>query len=110
MQRFLIIATNCAVLALLLIGLPAATHVQFGDWQLASASIGRRLLFWGLTLAATGNLVAGLAVVKGRKNKTLCWEWTAIFAGLLLVGWAFARGDFSFNWLRNGLLWLQSHS
>jgi len=71
MQRFLIIATNCALLALLLIGLPAATHAQWGDWQIASVSTGRRLLFGGLAIGTAGNILAGLAIVKGRKGKIL---------------------------------------
>ncbi|HLX94117.1 MAG TPA: hypothetical protein VKU37_00070 [Verrucomicrobiae bacterium] len=109
MQRFLIIATNCALLALLLIGLPAATHVQWEDWQIASVSTGRRLLFGGLVIGTAGNILAGMALVKGRKGKILCWEWTAIFAGLLLVCWGFAHGYFNFNWLKNLLLWFQNH-
>jgi hypothetical protein len=109
MQRFLIIATNCGLLALLLIGLPAATHVEWGDWQIASATTGRRLLFWGLATGVAGNILAGLALVKGRKGKILCWEWAAIFAGLLLIGWGFTHGYFNFNWLKNLLLWFQDH-
>jgi peptidoglycan/LPS O-acetylase OafA/YrhL len=109
MQRFLIITANCALLALLLIGLPAATHMQLGDWQIASISTGRRLLFWGLAIGAVGNILAGLALVKGRKDRKLCWEWTAVFAGLLLACWGFQRGYFNFNWLKQILLWLQNH-
>jgi len=109
MQRFLIITTNCAWLALLLIGLPAASRVQWGDWQIASVSTGRQLLFWGLALATAGNILIGHTVVKGRKGKILCWEWAAVFAGLLLAGWGFARHYFNFNWLKQMLLWLQDH-
>jgi len=109
MQRVLIITTNCALLALLLIGLPAATHVQLGDWQIASVSTGRQLLFWGLAIGTAGNILAGFAIVKGRKDRKLCWEWTAVYAGLLLVCWGFARGDIHFNWLKDVLLWLQNH-
>ena len=48
MQRFLIITANCALLALLLIGLPAATHAQWGDWQIASVSTGRQSVVLGI--------------------------------------------------------------
>ena len=108
MQRFLIIATNCVLLALLLIGLPAATHAQFGNWQIASASVGRQLLFYGLVIAATGNILAGFTLVKGRKGKILCWEWTAVFAGLLVIYWGFTHDYFNFDWLKHVLLWLRS--
>ena len=109
MQRFLIITANCALLALLLIGLPAATHAQWGDWQIASVSTGRRLLLWGLAIAMTGNILVGHTVVKGRKGKIFCWEWAAVFAGLLLAGWAYGHGYLNFNWLKQMLLWLQNH-
>jgi hypothetical protein len=109
MQRFLIIATNCAVLALLLIGLPAATHAQLGNWQISSVSTGQQLLFWGLTAAAAGNILAALAFVKGRKGKTLCWEWAAVFGGLLLACHGFRHGYFNFNWLQQTLQWFQRH-
>jgi len=109
MQRFLIIATNCVFLAMLLIGLPAATHAQLGDWQIASASTGQELLLYGLMAGMAGNILAGLAVTKGRKGKILCWEWAAVFAGLLLIYWGFMHGCFNFQWLKRTLLWLQSH-
>jgi hypothetical protein len=109
MQRFLIVTTNCALLALLLIGLPAATREHFGDVQLSSASIGRQLMFWGLGIAAGANILAALIFVKGRKQKTLCWQWAAIFGGLWLSDYAFVRGWFNFDWLKQTLLWLQKH-
>ena len=109
MQRFLIITMNGALLALLLIGLPAATHAQLGDWQISSVATSRLLLFWGLAVAATGNVLAALAFVKGRKGKTLCWEWAAVFGGLLVAGYGYLHGYFNFNWLKQTLLWLQRH-
>jgi len=39
----------------------------------------------------------------------LCWEWAAVFVGLLLVQYAYLRGYFNFNWLKQTLLWLQKH-
>jgi hypothetical protein len=109
MQRFLIITTNCALLALLLIGLPAATRVQLGNWQISSVATGWQLLFWGLATAVAGNILAALAFVKGRKGKALCWEWAAVFGGLLLACYGYLRGYFDFNWLKQTLLWFQRH-
>jgi hypothetical protein len=109
MQRFLIIATNCALLVLLLIGLPAATHLQLGDWQLSSVSTSRRLLFWALAIAAAGNILGALWFVKGPKAKVLCWEWAAVFGGLLLAAYGYRHGYLNFEWLRRGLLWVQNH-
>jgi hypothetical protein len=109
MHRFLIITTNCALLILLLIGLPAATREHFGNVQLSSASNGRLLLFWGLGIATVANIFAALFFIKGRKYKILCWEWTAIFGALLLAYYGFTRGWFNFDWLKKILLWLQNH-
>jgi hypothetical protein len=109
MQRYLIIAINCAFLALLLIGLPAATHMQLGDWQIASGSTGQHLLFWGILIGGAGNVLAGWMVIKGRKMKILCWEWAAVFIGILVVYSGYTRGYLNFNWLKQTLLWLQNH-
>jgi hypothetical protein len=109
MKRFLIIAANCALLVFLLIGFPAATGAKLGDWQVLSAPAARLLLFAGLGTAAAGNVLAALFLIKGRKEKILCWEWSAVFGALLLVHWAFTRGYFNFEWLKQMLLWLQKH-
>jgi hypothetical protein len=109
MQRFLIITTNCALLALLLIGIPAATRERFGNLQLSSASTGQALMFWGLGIAAAANIFAALIFSKGRKQKILCWEWAAIFGGLWLAYFGFVRGVFNFEWLKQMLQWLQKH-
>ena len=109
MQRFLIITTNCALLALLLIGLPAATRERFGNVELSSASTGQALMFWGLGIAAAANILAALIFVKGRKPKILCCEWAAIFVALLLAYYGFTRGWFDFEWLKQILLWFQKH-
>jgi hypothetical protein len=39
----------------------------------------------------------------------LCWEWAAVFGGLLLACHGYLRGYFNFNWLKQALLWLQKH-
>jgi hypothetical protein len=109
MQRLLIITTNCALLLLLLIGLPAATRAHLGNVQLSSASTGRLLMFWGLGIAAAANFFAVLILARGRKQKILCVEWAAIFCVLLLAYYSFTRGYFNFDWLKHALQWLQKH-
>ncbi|MGH7976027.1 MAG: hypothetical protein ACREDS_00605 [Limisphaerales bacterium] len=109
MQRILIITTNCALLLLLLVGLPAATQTHLGNVQLSSASTGQRLMFWGLGIAVVGNILGATVFAFGRKAKILCLEWTVIFGGLLLAYYGFTRGYFNFDWLKHALQWLQKH-
>jgi hypothetical protein len=66
-------------------------------------------MLWGSALAVAGNLIGALGLVKSGKERKLCWEWTAVFAGLLLVQYAFLRGHLNFDWLKQSLLWLQKH-
>ena len=109
MQRFLIQSLNVAWLVMVFIGLPAATRAQWGSWQISSGTQTQWLMLWGLALAAGGNLVGALGWIKSRKERKLCREWTAVFVGLLLVQYAYHRGYFNFEWLKQGLLWLQKH-
>jgi hypothetical protein len=109
MQRFLIQSVNFVLLAIIFFGLPAVTGAQLGHWQISAAPQVQRLMFWGLALAAAGNAVAALGLIKSRKERKLCWEWAAVFIGLLLVQYAYLHGYFNFNWLKQALLWLQKH-
>ena len=109
MQRFLIQCINCVLLAIIFFGIPAVTGMQLGNWQISAVPQARRLMFWGLALAAAGNAVAALGLIKSRKERKLCWEWAAVFVGLLFVQFAYLRGYFNFNWLKRTLLWLQKH-
>ena len=109
MQRFLIQCVNFVLLAIIFFGLPVVTGAQFGGWQISSVLQARRLMFWGLALVAAGNSVAALGLIKSRKERKLCWEWTAVFIGLLCVQYAYLRGCFNFNWLKQTLLWVQQH-
>jgi hypothetical protein len=109
MQRVLIIIANCALLVLLLIGLPVATRDQVGNLQLSSAATGRMMMLVGLGIAAGVNVFFGLFLIKSPKNKVVCWEWAGIFAALWLVYFAFIRHYFNFDWLKKSLLWLQHH-
>ena len=108
MQRFLIKCVNFALLIIIVIGVPAVTRAQFGSFQIASAPKLQLLLFWGLSLALGGNILAAALLFKGRKERILCWEWAAVFGALLFAYNAFALGYFKFDWLKKILLWLQS--
>ena len=109
MQRFLIQCANFALLALLLIGVPAVAHAQMGDWQITPAATLHRLIFGGLLIALVGNGAAAAFLIKSRKERILCWEWAAVFGGLLAVQFAFTHGYFNFAWLKQALQWVQKH-
>ncbi len=109
MQRFLIQCVNFVLLAIIFFGVPAVAGAQFGGWQISAVPQAQRLMFWGLVLAAAGNVFAALGLIKSRKERKLCWEWTAVFIGLLLVQYAYLRSYFNFNWLKQTLLWVNKH-
>jgi hypothetical protein len=109
MQRFLIQCVNGVLLAVIFPGISAITGVQIWDWQISSVSQARELMLWGLALAAMGNALVALGLIKSRKQRKLCWEWAWVFTGLLLFQYAYLRGCFNFNWLKDMLLWFQSH-
>jgi hypothetical protein len=109
MQRFLIQCVNGVLLAIIFLGIPAVTGVQLGRWQISLASQARCLMLWGLALAVAGNVTAAWLLIKGRKERKLCWEWAAVFGALLGVEFAFVQGRLNFNWLKQILLWLQKH-
>ena len=109
MQRFFIQGANFALLVLLLIGVPAVAHAQMGDWQITPASTLHRLIFGGLLIALAGNGAAATFLNKSRKERILCWEWAAVFGGLLGIQFAFTHGYFNFAWLKQALQWVQKH-
>jgi hypothetical protein len=109
MQRFLIKCANCAVLVLIVIGIPSITRVEFRGLEIGSDEKLRLLLFWSFALAIGLNLFAGLFLVKSKKERLLCWEWAAVFGVLLFAYCAFVFGYLNFDWLKNFLLRLQSH-
>ena len=106
MPRVAIKLVNLAWLVLVFIGVPAITHASIGNWNITQASTARMLLFGGLALAAVANLLIGFAFKK-TKDRILCWEWTVIFAGLLLVQYAYSRGYLNFDWLKKFLMSLR---
>ena len=109
MQRFLIQCANFALLVLLFIGVPAVAHAQMGGWEVTPVSTLHKLIFGGLLIAIVGNGIAAGFLIKSRKERVLCWEWTAVFGGLLAVQIAFIHGYLNFEWLKHALLWTQKH-
>jgi hypothetical protein len=109
MQRFLIQIVNFSLLFVILVGVPAATHAQIGNWQISSAPTARLVIFWGLGIAAGLNVICALFFIKSQKDRKLGWEWAAIFGALWLAYFGFVRGWFNFEWLKQALLWVQKH-
>jgi hypothetical protein len=107
MRRFFITVANCVLLAVVLVGVPEVAGERFWDWRISSVPVMRTLTLWGLALAAAANAGAALFLIKGGKERKLCWEWAAIFGALLGAECAFVRGWFNFDWLKQTLLWLQ---
>jgi len=108
MQRVLIKCINCALLILIVIGIPAITRIEFHGLDLGSAPKLHLLLFCTLGLALGLNILAATFLVKNKKDRLVCWEWAAIFGILLFAYCAFVFGYFNFDWLKNFLLRLQS--
>ena len=109
MHRLLIHSVNSFLLVVILIGIPAITSARVGSLQLSSAPKAQRLTLWGLALAAVANAIAALSVVKGRKERVLCWRWIGAFLALLAVEYLHFNGYFNFDWLKKALLWVESH-
>jgi hypothetical protein len=107
MQKFLIKSVNCALLVIILIGIPAVSKSRFGSWDISSVPIAQKLTFVGLSLAIILNVLGAILFVPGPKAKALCAEWAFIFGGLLFLEYAFIQDWINFNWLKNFLVWLQ---
>jgi hypothetical protein len=109
MQRFLIQCANCALLAVVFLGIPVTAGKQIWGWQISSVPLAHELMSWGLALAAAANVMAAWSLIKSRKDRKLCREWAGVFTGLLLLQYTYAHGYFNFNWLKDMLLWFQNH-
>ena len=92
---------------IIFIGVPAITHAQIGQWNITKGGTARMLIFGGLALGAAGNVGLGM-LLKKSKDKALCWEWTAVFCGLLIVQYAYVYNYLNFNWLKKALQWVQA--
>lgn len=109
MQRLVIKCVNCALLVIILIGVPSATSARFGDMQISSAPTMQMVTLWGFCFAAVGNILTATIFIKSRKEQSLCAQWAFVFGGLLLLEYLFIHGYFNFEWLKQFLQWLQKH-
>ncbi len=109
MKAFLVKSVNCALLILIVIGVPAITRVEFRGWLLGSGPALQLLLFWTLALALGLNVLAASFFMKARKDRVVCWEWAAVFGVLLFAYCAFVLGYLNFDWLKNFLLRLRRY-
>jgi hypothetical protein len=107
MPRVLIWSSNCLLLIIILIGIPAITGTQLGTLEISSVPELQMLTLCGLSVATAGNVVAAWLWARERKTRKLCWLWAVAFAGLFGVELAFIHGYLNFNWLRQTLVWFQ---
>jgi len=109
MSRLLIQCLNTFLLIVILVGIPAVTSARFGNLLLSSAAQAQRLTLWGLAVVAGANGVFALGLIKGRKERLLCWKWAASFLVLLSIEYSLVHGYVNFDWLKAALEWVQKH-
>ena len=109
MQRLFITVANSALLVVAFIGAPEVAGARFWHWQISSIPASQMLTLCGLALATVCNAGSALFLVKGRKERNMCWEWVAVFVALLGAEYALVRGWINFHWLQRALLRLQKH-
>ena len=109
MRQFLIKCINCALLIVILIGVPAITGVRFGSLQISSAPRTQMLILWGMSLAAAVNTLGAFGALGHFGDRRLCRDWAITFVGLLGVEYAFFHGYLSFGWLKQSLIWFKRH-
>jgi hypothetical protein len=106
MRPFLIKAFNCTWLILVVIGLPAIAEERILGIEVASASMARRLMAWGLGLGIAANAITAMFGLRNRKEQRLCWEWSMAWLCLFAVVLALSHGYLNFEWLKQSLLWV----
>jgi hypothetical protein len=107
MQRLFITVINCALLVIAFIGAPEVAGARFSNWQISSIPAEQKLTLWALAFTAVGDAGTALFLIKGRKERKLCWEWALIFTALFVAESAFIRGWINFDWLKQIPPWFQ---
>ena len=93
---------NTALIAILMIGVPAVTGIDLGSLRLSSDTWLERLVIGGLALGVTGNAIGG-RFLKRRRQQRACWAWMWVHAAVLLVAILAQQGWIHFDWLREFL-------
>ena len=109
MRHFVIHALNVMCLAIVLIGVPAATSVRLGSLQIGSRPAVELVTLGMITVAFLGNLLGWLIVSKKRRERHNWIRWSFVHLILLAFQMAHFEGFIGFAWLKESLLWLKSH-
>jgi len=109
MHRFLVHLVNLFLLMLIVVGIPAITSLRLGSIRLSSDPKLQMLTLAGLGLASATNLASALFASMDKKGRRACRAWALLFGLILAVEYCYFRGYVRFGWLKDLLLWLQTH-
>ena len=104
MRRRVIHLFHVACLAIILIGVPAATSVRFGSLRIGSRSATEAVVLVAFAAVVLMDGFGRFVLASNPKEKTLWRNWGFCAAGLLAFHWALFEGFFHFDWLREMLL------
>lgn len=104
MRRRAIHFLHIACLAIILIGVPAATSVRFGFLRIGSRPATEAAILAAFAAVVLLNGFGHFVLAANSKEKTLWRNWGFCVAGLFVFHWAFFEGFFDFDWLREMLL------
>lgn len=103
-RRRAIYFLHVACLAIILIGVPAATSVRFGSLRIGSRPATESAILAALAAVVLLDGLGRFVLAANAKEKTLWRNWGFCAAGLLVFHWALFEGFFHFDWLRE-MLW-----
>lgn len=95
---------HVACLAIILIGVPAATSVRFGFLRIGSRPATEAAMLAAFAAVVLLDGFGRFVLAANPKEKTLWRNWGFCVAGLLVFHWALFEGFFHFDWLREMLL------
>ena len=95
---------HVACLAIILIGVPAATSVRFGFLRIGSRPATEAAMLAAFAAVVLLDGFGRFVLAANSKEKALWRNWGFCVAGLLVFHWALFEGFFDFDWLREMLL------